>query len=366
MMFSRITATLHLKAAPTRSLLIAVRNSSQSTACGSPALNASLQQEQPIALRKNENSLNEDTPYNLCFLRHGQSTWNRDNRFIGWTDTPLTDDGVLEARVAGQILAESGLLFDEVHTSLLRRSIRTTNLVLMETGQEYIPVHKSWRLNERNYGDLVGKNKKEVVMKYGVDKVKSWRRGWDDPPPPMDSSHPYWPGKDPRYKLMLDQIPPGESLKMTVERAGKYWDEAIAPSLKEGKTVLVVGHENNLRSMIKRLEGICDERIINLSLPRAVPLAYRLDENLKPLGRSDGKMDEATGFLRADWLGGDDAVKAILDRDHKQVYDTKIKHNLEKGTKSRAWRNWTEATLGANGSGLNGNVNGSKRGMKLD
>jgi len=177
-MFSRISTTLHPKAASARSLLIVARNSSQSTASGSPALNASLQQEQPVALRKSENSLNEDTPYNLCFLRHGQSTWNRDNRFIGWTDTPLTDDGVLEARVAGQILAESGLLFDEVHTSLLRRSIRTTNLVLMETGQEYIPVHKSWRLNERNYGDLVGKNKKEVVMKYGVDKVKSWRRGW--------------------------------------------------------------------------------------------------------------------------------------------------------------------------------------------
>lgn len=179
MMLSRVTTTLHPKAAAARTLLIVGRNSSQSTASlneGHSALNA--QQEKANALRKNENSLNEGTPYNLCFLRHGQSTWNRDNRFIGWTDTPLTDDGVLEARVAGQILAKSGLLFDEVHTSMLRRSIRTTNLVLMETSQEYIPVHKSWRLNERNYGDLVGKNKKEVVMKYGVDKVKSWRRGW--------------------------------------------------------------------------------------------------------------------------------------------------------------------------------------------
>lgn len=165
---------------------------------------------------------------------------------------------------------------------------------------------------------------------------------------------------------MLDKIPPGESLKMTVGRAGVYWDKVIAPALKEGNTVLVVGHENNLRGMIKRLEGICDERIINLSLPRAVPLAYRLDENLKPLDRDDGKMDEATGFLRGDWLGGDNAVKAILDRDHKQVYDTKIKHNLEKGTKSRAWLNWTEAELGANGTAMNGEVNGNKRGMKLD
>jgi len=121
-------------------------------------------------------SLNCNTPYTLVFLRHGQSTWNRDNRFIGWTDTPLTEDGVLEARVAGQMLEKSGIMFDEVHTSLLRRSIRTANLVLMEMGQEYIPVHKSWRLNERNYGALVGKNKKDMVLKYGPEKVRSWRR----------------------------------------------------------------------------------------------------------------------------------------------------------------------------------------------
>ena len=147
-------------------------------------------------------TINCDTPFNLCFLRHGQSTWNRDNRFIGWTDTPLTDDGVLEARVAGQMLHKSGILFDEVHTSLLRRSIRTTNLVLMEMGQEYIPVHKSWRLNERNYGNLVGAQKKEMVKLYGKDQVRRWRRSWDEPPPPMEDNHKYHPARDPRYRLV--------------------------------------------------------------------------------------------------------------------------------------------------------------------
>jgi hypothetical protein len=145
-------------------------------------------------------SLNKDTAFNICFVRHGQSTWNRDNRFIGWTDTPLTDDGVLEARVAGQMLQQSGIHFDEVHTSLLRRSIRTVNLVLMEMGQEYIPVNKHWRLNERSYGDLVGRNKKEAVLEHGQDQVLRWRRSYNEPPPPMSKDHPFHPAKDPRYR----------------------------------------------------------------------------------------------------------------------------------------------------------------------
>lgn len=145
-------------------------------------------------------SLNQCTPYQLCFLRHGQSTWNRDNRFIGWTDTPLTDQGVLEARVAGQMLQQSNIQFDEVHTSLLRRSIRTTNIVLMELAQEYIPVYKHWRLNERNYGALTGSNKKQCVAQHGVEQVKRWRRSYDEPPPPMEDDHPFHPAKDPRYR----------------------------------------------------------------------------------------------------------------------------------------------------------------------
>mmetsp|Transcript_49040 Transcript_49040/g.59360 ORF Transcript_49040/g.59360 Transcript_49040/m.59360 type:complete len:346 (-) Transcript_49040:87-1124(-) len=293
-------------------------------------------------------SINDRTPYTLCFLRHGQSTWNRDNRFIGWTDTPLTEDGVLEARVAGQMLRKSGMLFDEVHTSLLRRSIRTTNLVLMELGQEYVPVHKNWRLNERNYGDLVGLDKKEVVKQYGKDQVKRWRRSWNEPPPDMKKSHPHWMGKDPRYRDMIHKLPKAESLYDTVKRSSKYWNNTIAPVLRSGKTILIVGHENNLRSLIMKLEDIHEDDVINLSLPRAVPLAYRLDENLKPLGRPDGKFDEATGMLRGEWLGGDKAVRTILERDDKNVYDTSVDQNLERLDKPDTWKAWIEFAIGKN------------------
>jgi len=293
-------------------------------------------------------TLNNETPYNLCFVRHGQSTWNRDNRFIGWTDTPLTEDGVLEARVAGQMITKSGLLFDEVHTSLLRRCIRTVNLVLMEMGQEYIPVHKNWRLNERSYGNLVGRNKKEMVREFGVDQVKKWRRSWDIPPPEMDEQHPYWMGKDARYKDMIQKLPRAESLKCTVKRSSVYWNKTIIPSLKDGKTVLIVGHENNLRSLIMQLEGIPQDEIINLCLPRAVPLAYRLDKNFKPIDRPDGKLDDATGYLRGEWLGGDSAVKDILKRDHKQVYDTAITENLETTDNGDKWKTWMQFAIGEN------------------
>lgn len=291
-------------------------------------------------------SLNQETPFQLCFLRHGQSTWNRDNRFIGWTDTPLTDDGVLEARVAGQMLFQSGIRFDEAHTSLLRRCIRTTNLVLMELGQEYIPLYKNWRLNERNYGALVGQNKKEAVEVFGAKQVKLWRRSYDNPPPPMPYDHPYHPARDPRYRMMKEHIPCSESLKDTLARSSVYWKQVLQPSLREGKTVLVVGHENNLRSIIMQLEGIKPEDIINLDIPRAVPLAYRLDlETMKPLDRPDGKLDEATGYLRGVWLGGDRAVSEILKRDHKQVYDTAERRNLEVVGDRQQLINWFSSTM---------------------
>lgn len=265
---------------------------------------------------------------------------------LGFLDTPLTDDGVLEARVAGQMLTRSGMKFDEVHTSLLRRCIRTTNLALMEMGQEYIPVHKHWRLNERHYGNLVGKNKKEVVKRFGKDQVRRWRRSWDEPPPPMTNNHPFHPALDPRYRDVLHKIPNCESLKCTLKRSKVYWEKKIIPSLQEGKTVLIVGHENNLRSLVMNLEGISEDDIIDLCLPRAVPLAYRLDENFKPIGRPDGKKDEATGHLRGEWLGGDAAVKEILDRDRKQVYDTSIEENLETGSENEKWRRWMEFAVG--------------------
>jgi 2,3-bisphosphoglycerate-dependent phosphoglycerate mutase len=217
----------------------------------------------------------------------------------------------------------------------------------MELGQEYIPVYKHWRLNERHYGDLVGKNKKEVVMEHGMEQVKRWRRSWDEPPPPMRDDHEFHPALDPRYRDVVHKIPKCESLKCTLARSKIYWERTIIPSLQKGKSILIVGHENNLRSLIMNLEGIHENDIINLCLPRAIPLAYRLDkETLQPLDRPDGKLDEATGFLRGEWLGGDDAVKDILERDRKQVYDVSIKDNLEVGTEQEKWKRWTELAIG--------------------
>lgn len=179
-----------------------------------------------------------------------------------------------------------------------------------------------------------------------MDQVKRWRRSYDEPPPPMRDEHPHHPARDPRYRHMLSQIPASESLKCTLKRTSVYWDEVLAPALREGKTLLVVGHENCLRSVIMRLENIAPQDIINLSLPRAVPLAYRLDKDLKPLDRPDGKLDEATGYLRGEWLGGDKAVREILERDHKQVYDTSIKENLEVGESREKWNNWMHFIMG--------------------
>lgn len=190
-------------------------------------------------------------------------------------------------------------------------------------------------------------NKKETVKIHGTDQVKRWRRSYDEPPPPMCNRHQYHPAKDPRYRHMKDLIPKSESLQDTKARSRVYWDDIIAPELRAGKTLLIVGHENNLRSLIMRLEGISKEDVINLCLPRAVPLAYRLDENLKPLDRPDGKLDEATGFLRGEWLGGDQAVSDILERDHKQVYDTTITKNMETCDVDQSrWRNWMNLVVG--------------------
>jgi len=230
------------------------------------------------------------------------------------------------------MLAQSNIQFDEVHTSLLRRCIRTSNIALMEIEQEYIPVYKHWRLNERSYGNLVGLNKKETVKKYGIEQVKQWRRSYDIPPPPMAHDHPYHPSKDPRYQNMIDQIPKSESLKDTLARSIVYWETVLVPALQAGKTVLVVGHENCLRSLIMNLEQIPKEQIIELSFPRAIPLAYQIDvQTLQPIApicpaSGDNKYDDATQMLRAEWLTSDDdkhLIQEILSRDHKMVYDIK-------------------------------------------
>jgi len=220
----------------------------------------------------------------------------------------------------------------------------------MEMQQEYIRVHKSWRLNERSYGDLVGRNKKEVVKQFGKDQVKRWRRSYDEAPPPQDCNHPHWPGNDIRYRYMIHRIPWSESLKDTIHRTEVYWNRRISPSLQESKTLLIVAHENSLRSLLMRLENIPPEDIIHLNLPRAVPLAYRLSPDLKPLPRPDGGFDEATGMLRGEWLGGDEAVQRILNRDHRQVYDTNISDNLETLGSLEKWRKWFDLTMGGSDS----------------
>jgi len=271
---------------------------------------------------------NSKEPIQLIFLRHGQSTWNQQNIFIGMTDTPLTNDGMKEARIAGHLLLESNCGIDVVYTSLLRRSIKTAWVVMQELNMEWITVNKDWRLNERNYGLLVGQNKKECVSLYGKDQVKKWRRSWDCPPPPMSKTSQFWPGKDIRYKVLgipEHMIPTHESLKDVTKRTSIFWDEEIVPQLKLKKKILIVGHENNLRSLIKRLDDISDEEIINLELPRAIPLVYHLDpDTLKPI-----KMDGAAPLLNGKYLGDPEQLRRIAERDQAQVYDVSITDNLE-------------------------------------
>ena len=284
----------------------------------------------------------------LVFVRHGQSTWNQKNIFIGMTDTPLTPDGVLEARLAGSLLNKYGVFFDVVYTSLLRRSTKTVWLVMQELMQEWVPVIKDWRLNERSYGALVGRNKKQCVEEFGVDQVKKWRRSWDIPPPPMSKDFMYWPGKDPRYEALGitdDMIPQSESLKDVTKRTSVFWDDVIVPQLKKEKRILIVGHENNLRSIIKRLDGISEENIIDVELPRAIPLYYELDENtLKPL-TVEGN-DSPAPHLTGRYLGDPAQLKRIFDRDQKQVYDLNVKENLETGIKSANIRHWMTFMVG--------------------
>jgi 2,3-bisphosphoglycerate-dependent phosphoglycerate mutase len=255
----------------------------------------------------------------LVMLRHGQSTWNKENIFIGMTDTPLTPEGVQEAKSAGRLLKSENIEIDVVYTSLLRRSTKTVWLAMQEIGQEWVPVHRDWHLNERNYGDLVGKNKEECVKQHGSELVRKWRRSWDTPPPPMDRNHEYWPGKDERYArlgITDDMIPVSESLKDVTKRTSVFWDNIVVPELRQGKRVMLVGHENNLRSIIKRLDDVSNEDILRVELPRAIPLEYTLDtKTLKPI-----KVEGAANYLSARYLESQDVVREIYERDLKLVY----------------------------------------------
>jgi 2,3-bisphosphoglycerate-dependent phosphoglycerate mutase len=220
--------------------------------------------------------------YTLILLRHGESEWNAKNLFTGWVDVDLTDKGRAEAVTGGIQLVEAGLLPDVVHTSLQRRAINTANLALDAADRHWIPVKRSWRLNERHYGALQGKDKKQTLEQYGEEQFMLWRRSFDVPPPPLDDSDPYSQAGDPRYADLGAEMPRTECLKDVVARMLPHWDAEITPDLTAGKTVLVAAHGNSLRAIVKHLDQISDEDIAGLNIPTGMPLIYRLDESLRP------------------------------------------------------------------------------------
>ena len=231
----------------------------------------------------------------LVLLRHGESEWNRENRFTGWTDVPLSEKGVEEATVAGRLLAQEGFEFDVAFTSVLRRAIKTLWLALEEMDRMWIPVVNSWRLNERHYGALQGLNKAETAERHGMEQVMLWRRSYDVPPPTLTSDDPRYPGGDPRYaSLTPEELPLTESLKDTVARFLPYWHETIAPVVASGKRVIIAAHGNSLRALVKYLDAMTDESIVGLNIPTGIPLVYELDDELRS--------------LRSYYLGGEEAA----------------------------------------------------------
>jgi len=224
--------------------------------------------------------------YRIVFLRHGESVWNRENRFTGWTDVDLSAAGLEEARAAGRLLAAEGLDFDIAYTSVLKRAIRTLWLALDEMDRLWMPVEKSWRLNERHYGALQGLNKAETAAKFGEAQVLAWRRSYDTPPPALAPADARDAAADPRYAgLTRAEVPLTECLKDTVARVLPYWNDVIAPAVRAGRRVLVAAHGNSLRALVKHLDRVSDADIVGLNIPTGVPLLYELDAQLRPLGR---------------------------------------------------------------------------------
>jgi 2,3-bisphosphoglycerate-dependent phosphoglycerate mutase len=233
-------------------------------------------------------------------LRHGESDWNKENRFTGWTDVDLSDKGRQEAHDAGVVLKAGGYTFDVAYTSVLKRAIRTLWMTLDELYLMWIPVHRSWRLNERHYGALQGLNKSETAAKFGEDQVKIWRRSYDIPPPALTPDDERYPGHDPRYKdLTAQDLPLTECLKDTVHRFLPYWHETIAPAVREGRRVLIAAHGNSLRALVKYLDDVSEEAIVGLNIPTGMPLVYELGDDLKP--------------LRSYYLGDPEKVKAAME-----------------------------------------------------
>ncbi|EAE3616708.1 2,3-diphosphoglycerate-dependent phosphoglycerate mutase [Listeria monocytogenes] len=222
----------------------------------------------------------------LVLIRHGQSEWNKLNLFTGWHDVDLSQEGVVEAMTAGKRIKEAGLEFDVAFTSVLTRAIKTLNYVLEESDQMWVPVHKSWRLNERHYGALQGLNKQETAEKYGADQVQKWRRSYDTLPPLLEENDERQAKNDRRYQLLdTHAIPSGENLEVTLERVIPYWMDTIAPEIKEGRRVVIAAHGNSLRALVKFLEGISDDEIMDLEIPTGVPLVYELNDDLKPVNK---------------------------------------------------------------------------------
>jgi 2,3-bisphosphoglycerate-dependent phosphoglycerate mutase len=233
--------------------------------------------------------------HKVVLLRHGQSTWNLENRFTGWKDVDLSDQGRAEAREAGRLMKEAGFRFDVAFTSVLTRAIKTLGIALAEMDQLWIPVTKHWRLNERHYGALQGLNKAETAAKHGEAQVKIWRRSYDIPPPPLGPEDERYLGNDPRYaSLKPGEFPAAESLKETVARFLPYWHETIAPEIARGRRVLIAAHGNSLRALVKYLDNVSDAEIVELNIPTGIPLVYELDDRLKP--------------IRHDYLGDADAA----------------------------------------------------------
>jgi 2,3-bisphosphoglycerate-dependent phosphoglycerate mutase len=238
--------------------------------------------------------------YRLVLLRHGESTWNKENRFTGWTDVDLSEKGVQEAHRSGHLLKQEGFNFEVSFTSVLKRAIRTLWIVMDEMDLMWIPIHHSWRLNERHYGALQGLNKAETAAKYGDEQVLLWRRSYDVRPPLLEESDQRWPGHDPRYAgLSAEELPKTESLKDTVARFLPYWHEQIAPVVKAGRRVIIAAHGNSLRALVKYLDNISDDEIVGLNIPTGVPLIYELDTTLKP--------------IRHYYLGDQEEIKKAMD-----------------------------------------------------
>lgn len=232
--------------------------------------------------------------YKIVLLRHGESTWNKENRFTGWTDVDLTEKGVEEARAAGKLLKSEGFAFDLAYTSVLKRANKTLNIVLEELDALWLPVEHSWRLNERHYGDLQGLNKAETAAKFGDDQVLAWRRSYDTPPPPLPEGDPRLTSNDPRYAALPGaRFPRTECLKDTVARFVPYWETVIVPNILAGRRILIAAHGNSLRALIKYLDNISDSEIVGLNIPTAQPLVYELDRDVQPI-RSYYLADEET------------------------------------------------------------------------